>query len=279
MNKYIKILRFKDQPPQVVFALMPLLIATGNPAWIYQWVAAMFILSLNAFAINELVDREDVDKFSWNPIHIGTKEKLDKKIVWAIMIVLSVIGLWICAKIGLFWEGFAMNLIGILYSLKPFRFKSRYVLDVLAQFLVWGVIPFFSPMMKMGVLSQYWNLVLVLGLILWSAFYPYQLADMSADRKAKIRGTHVLLGMKNSLYLCFLMLVSGLVCYFYFGFHRSEVWSLFFLVSGIYTLAYYIYWMRLKKEKDQEKSMQEYAEMIKYVYWLAVPYLLIMKFV
>lgn len=109
---------------------------------VFIWILASTLISITAFIANELTDKNDVDKYSWNNIHIKDGNQLSYWIVSIIFITFSIIGLFLSSSIGLFNWGLLMYVTGLMYSLKPIRLKARPVWDILTQLMVWLFIPF-----------------------------------------------------------------------------------------------------------------------------------------
>lgn len=242
-------------------------------AWI--WIFATLLISTVAFMVNELVDREDVDKYSWNPVHIGHHQKLNMKIVWIILITLSFFGLYFAFLVGYFWWGIVMYVVSIIYSLNPIRLKRRFVLDIAAQTLVWVIIPFAAPAWRHFPLGQISTFLLVMCLVLWAEIFPYQLADYQADLKTGLRSTHIVLGMRASLTLGIFFAISGLVLFFIFKIYSFAFWSIPVIVINLYLFFRYLSWLKMQTIRGQTESMQEYVKFILPISRLLIPYLLI----
>lgn len=274
MGKYFRLLRLQDEHFQFGFALASGVYLSSRTGFVLWWAFAVTFISFCAFIVNELTDREDVDRYSWNPVHLKKTDLLDNRIVVAMWLVFAILGLVIAADLGVFFWAVAMLVVGTLYSLKPVRFKSLPVFDILAQLVVWFLVPFLAPIYFFGlVTSQTLLFVLALSLVCWGFFYPYQLADFSADKKAGLAATHVLLGMEKSLLLGFGALLAGLALYFAFGLFEAAPWSIAFVLMGLVLVGFYFYWFCLPS-KRREKAMQGAVGMVKPLSWAMVPYLL-----
>jgi len=274
MGKYLRLLRLQDQHFQFGFALAAGIFLPGHFLWVMEWAIATTLISFAAFISNEMTDREDVDKYSWNKVHLRQTDVLDPKIVSLIWGICALGGVWIANDLKVLWPAIGMLLIGTAYSAKPIRLKGRLVVDVLAQLSVWFWIPFMVPIFYFGKVDPFfWLFVLVISLLAWGFFYPYQLADFSADKKAGLRGTHVVLGQSISLILGLLSLTLGIFGYFAFGIFGKQSWSIVFVVMGAVLFFHYLYWFALP-EKAREKAMQVSVAYMKPVSWLMVPYII-----
>lgn len=271
--KYIRLLRLPDQYIQFGAAVGSGLLLPTRHGWILWWAVATTLLSFVAFIINEMTDRHDTDRYSWNPIHADTPKRLDMRIVWLMIASSSLIGLVVSYGIGLLWWGIAMLVLGTAYSAKPIRLKARFGVDIAAQLLVWWVIPFVAPLWRSGLSGQHLSFILVFLGLIWLIFYPYQLADFTADRKAGLHATHTVLGMRNSLWLGLTLGTVGISGYILFAIYTYAIWSIAFVLLAFVSVASYFFWLTMTKIIDQEHSMQRYVAVIKPVTRLLVPYI------
>lgn len=272
--KYVRLLRLQDQHFQFGFALAAGVYLRGQIAWMTAWAIATTLISVAAFISNEMTDKEDVDKYSWNKVHLSKTEVMDSRKVALIWWACSIGGVSIAYGLDVFWPAVVMLLIGTAYSAKPVRLKGRVVVDVLAQLSVWFWIPFMAPVFYFGkVDSFFWSFILVISLLAWGFFYPYQLADFSADKRAGLRGTHVVLGQRLSLILGLITLVLGSSGYFAFGIFERQLWSVAFMVMGVVLFFHYLYWFR-QPEGRRERAMQRAIAYMKPASWLMIPYII-----
>lgn len=274
MVKYLRLLRLQDQHFQFGFALAAGVYLPGHFLWVVQWAIATTLISFAAFISNEMTDREDVDKFSWNRVHLRKSEVMDSKKVALIWWICAAGGILIANDLNVLWPAIGMLLIGTAYSMKPVRLKGRLIFDILAQLSVWFWIPFMVPIFYFGAADTFfWFFVPAISLLAWGFFYPYQLADFSADKKAGLRGTHVILGQNISLILGLMALVLGILAYFAFGIFGKQPWSIAFVVMTIVLFFHYLYWFRLP-ENGREKAIQLAVAYMKPASWLMVPYII-----
>lgn len=270
MRNYLRLLRLQDQFVQFGSALFGG-IFVGDRSWdILLWAVAVTLLSCATFIVNEVVDRRDSDRYSWNPVHRHHQDVLDPLIVWTLFFVTSVGGLWLAAGIGFFWFALAIWVIGVLYSIEPIRFKRRFGLDIVAQLLAWWIVPFLAPVWGVAPWELTLSMVVIMSCINWSLFYPYQIADFKADKKAGLRNTHVVLGVYTSAQVGCILGVVGLILFFLFGFQRY-VWTLLpILVIQIAAFLAYATWLRDRKVDHILAGMQRYARIVKAI-GLATP--------
>jgi len=276
MTKYLRLLRLPDQYIQAFSALAAGLYL-GTREWsIVWWAVAATFLSFTAFIVNKMSDEQDTDRYSWNPIHTFHKEHWNMTVVWSLFAIFSAAGLWVSTLVGLFWWGFAVWIIGILYSAKPIRLKGRVVFDVLAQLAVWWIIPFLAPVWAAGDHTNGVWFTLIMAFLIWFEFYPYQIADLAADRKAGLRNTHVLLGWRRSLSLGLILGIIGIVLYILFGLYRSAPWTMPPMIIPIIEFYLYVCWMRESRETSALQSIQRAVRVLQRVGQLLLPYVIIL---
>lgn len=278
MTKYLRLLRLPDQYIQAFSALAAGLYLGSRDWSIILWAVGTTFLSFSAFIVNEMTDQRDTDRHSWNPIHKLHKERWNMMVVWSLFAVCSLMGLVMSWYLGLFWWGAAAWMIGVLYSAKPVRLKGRVVFDVLAQLAIWWVIPFLAPVWAAGDHVRGVVFTAILALIIWFGFYPYQIADLAADRKAGLANTHVVLGLRGSLLLGLILGIAGIALYLWFGLYRWAPWTVPPMIVPIIEMYFYIRWMREKRKSVAFASMQKAVAVFQRVGQLLLPYVIILWF-
>lgn len=275
MRKYIHLIRLEDQYIQFGAAVAAGIYLKVQSWEIIYWAMACTLLSFSAFIVNEITDRKDTDRFSWNPVHAHYKDDLNARIVWAMFWVSAIGGLGIAAVLGLFWWGIVLFIVGVLYSLEPVRFKRRFAWDMLAQLVVWWIVPFMAPVW--GRVDPITLIVFVVAttFLFAAAGFPYQLADFAADQKALLRNTHVTLGLPKSLVVGQAMGIVGIVLFFSFGLYQSELWAWPLVAFGAAAVWWFHRWYRMGHEAKQLTSMQNFVRIAQPVSRLLIPYVLI----
>jgi len=165
----------------------------------------IFVLMLSmftgfSFAINDCYDvKEDQAKESSNnPIVRG---KLSLKRAKAFSFSLAVLGIVLSLWFGLlvFVYFLFLTLLSFLYSVPPFRLKSRFPLDILSHGLFFGVLVLFLPALIFGLFTVPLLLVsasifiLSVSIELWN-----HIDDFESDKKAQLQTTACVLGRKRS---------------------------------------------------------------------------------
>lgn len=276
--KYLKLFRLQDQYIQFGCAVASGIYLHIKDWWIIWWAIATTFISITAFMINELTDSQDVDINSWNSIHLPKNLKFQNWVLALIFIIFSISGLYIAYLINLFWWGLVMYLIGISYSLKPIRLKGRLIIDIIAQLSIWWLIPFLAPISVLQDISSSATFTIILILLTWSIFYPYQLADFMADLKAGIKPTHIVLGMEKSLILGLLLGMIGVFLYLKINIFQNNPWTIVIALLAVMAIIFYLKWLKMKSLENQVQSMQIYVGRVKPLTQLLIPYLLFLFF-
>lgn len=276
MIKYIRLLRIEDQYLQLTAVFGAAAYLKRLDTEILWWAVATTLLSCAAFIVNELVDRRDTDRFSWNKLHTH-KEAFSPAVITLMLFLLSATGLWIAWRLGLWIWWIAIYVLAIGYSLPPIRFKGRIGADIAAQALACWALPFAALVWQQGELAGAVWFIVAFILMTQCISYPYQLADFVADLKAGLRGTHIVLGVRRSLQigagagaLGFLLGIGG-------GWARNEVWTIPLFCMTLWSLTQYRRW--LMKPHQDVVTLQTYVWQIKPYTQLLVPYLLVWAWV
>ncbi|HKY73851.1 MAG TPA: UbiA family prenyltransferase [Patescibacteria group bacterium] len=276
MIRYVRLLRLQDQYIQIGSVFAGALFSGLHVSYIWQWMFSLTLISCAAFVLNEWVDRNDTDIHSWNPIHV--REKLDKKIVWSLIGGLTLAGLLLSIPIHMSLWAIAFSIATIGYSLPPFRMKNIPILDVLAQVVGWIIIPFLSILWCCSNRMDAVLFSIFLACISWGITYPYVLADYSADLKAKLRGTHVLLGFRPTLFLTIIFIVVGNAGLLIRRSIPQYPWVVFFSLLSIVSAFLCIRWLRISSRKTSEEEMQRYSRFMKPITQLIVPVFFVLYF-
>jgi 4-hydroxybenzoate polyprenyltransferase len=260
--KYLRLIRLQDQYIQLSSALFAGIFIKDKSWMILIWAVAVTFLSFSAFIVNEVVDRRDTDRTSWNPEHSHFRDILDPRIVSVLFWACTTGGIILSSISGHLWWGMAIWAIGVMYSFPQIRFKGRFGFDCLAQLLVWWGLPFLAPVwgrIDKNILIAF---VVITSMIIWSAFYPYQIADYKADKKTGLHATHVELGVKGSVWFGFLLGIIGVLLFFFFHLWTMVLWVILIFVFTPITLWNYGKWLRTDDNKIL-RGMQEYIAWVK----------------
>lgn len=273
--KYVRLLRLQDQ-----YIILSVVVASGLYFHVFDWrllfwAIATTSISVATFIVNELIDRNDTDAYSWNSVHIKKSDRFHPTTTILLIAAFSLLGFFAAIIDGLFWWSVLLYLIGMAYSLPPLRLKARFGFDIAAQLLCWLVIPFLALGWEHGNIVGIGPIVIPMICFAWAIIFPYQLADFSADKKAHLENTHIILGMRNSLSFGLATSTLGIVTFFVFHLYSVIPWAFFFLAINLYVSARYIRWLHVSSEQKLRTSLQEYVKIAKPLGYLAVPYLLL----
>jgi 4-hydroxybenzoate polyprenyltransferase len=170
------------------------------------------------FSINFVYDI-DVDKY-----HDGSLKDLDLRkqplLSGELTIAQAKIFSWFLfflSFVGLFVNSFygAMillnSILGILYSIPPFRFKARPFLDIFINVMSGSVLLYFAGA-SLQIIDFPIIVVIAGALIGASWYYPTVIADYDFDKRAKLMTTAVFFGGRNAFrvwkYLYYITLIS-----------------------------------------------------------------------
>lgn len=277
MWKYIRLLRLQDQHVEVSAVLAASIFMGVREPFVLWWALAVVYLSVPAYIINELVDAKDADRYSWNTkIHIRRSDKIDRRAAIALSVFLSVFGLSLSWSLGYFRWGAAILVIGILYSLEPIRLKRWPVVDLAAQVLSFWILPFLAVTWGRGNPDLMIAFLILTVSAIISMLLPYQVTDISADEKAGLHGTHVVLGLKNSLFLGFLVGLFSVFSFILFDVYRWAPWITPFILFVPLTLWLYIRWMRMGSGSKQLDDMRHWVGIVKPLQQIIVVYLFLL---
>jgi len=169
------------------------------------------------FWINYVYDR-DIDKIAGKNLsffdYISPKEMLVASFI--VFIFCSFI-LYYFVNFLSFLIGLLTFLIGLVYSMPPFRLKSRPPFDVIANGLGFG----FAFLLGWTVSGLKLDLTAYIGLIIISLavcshYLFYTCFDIETDKKCKVNTTCTKIGMNNSLSAGIIVFILALSISYYF---------------------------------------------------------------
>jgi len=258
VTPYLKLLRLSDQHVSLGFVIAGAIVANVTASWLWIWGLACVLLSMVAYVLNELQD-VDTDTHSWNPIHLQSaqRKKINSSVVVVMVISLLTISAFLAGWVGMLGWWVLLLGLAIAYSLPPLRLKGVAGFDILVQVLTATLIPLLAVLWKANVsLVSATALIVILFLMIWSIFYPYQLADFVADQRAKLGNTHLKLGWQKTLQL--MLIVSVLSVILFPILFQNQWWSLPFVIFTIHSGYWYWYWLQVTPQQAM-RSMQNYV--------------------
>jgi 4-hydroxybenzoate polyprenyltransferase len=185
--------------------------------WRLLTVIAANILAMSfAFMINDVVDAPDDAKDPNKHSNVIAQGILSIKegyflaaSTFALATLLFFFGGWYS-----FGAGMLTLILAYLYSAKPFRLKSRPIVDVLSHVLMLsGLLMFSSYVIYDPFPQQAWfHLVAITFASAYGQFYN-QVADFEADRAAGLRNTASFLGKRGTKVALYLSAALGVMCF------------------------------------------------------------------
>lgn len=279
MWKYVRLFRLQDQYLVFGGALAAGILLNIRESWIVLWAVAVTAISISSFILNEIIDSRDVDFYSWNPIHMRKYDNINLRVAWVLSIGFTIMGLVVALLIGLFWWALLMALWYGMYSWPSVRLKTVIGVDILTQVGAGWVIPFGVPFFVTGSIDFGWTIIVSTSFLGWSIIFPYQLADFTADKRAGFGNTHVILGMKHSLWFGVLCSLVG-VGFFLGGFwHMHAPWLMVFPFFSLCAVVCSIHWLQLPTIEKQELAFRRYVAWMKPATQLLLPYIILLWFI
>ena len=242
---------------------------------------SIFLFSLGHFSLNGYYDKRSD---ALNPRGLSLRNPLTNSsplqrkhiFLWIVLIWFMLIPLNILfiphstspQKLTLGFFAFGIGMIGsVLYSVPPFRLKSRPFLDILGTFLIIGIfIPFYIGLLgpstlvelnliKLGIVL---NFILVMGIHL-----PTMLIDIDTDQKVGDKTTAVFLGQTKAVYLTAVVVLFRVLLLVFLNLHLMNIGLLIpnwtpFILGILEIVAVY----NLLRRQDQESALLLYRTII-----------------
>ena len=179
---------------------------------IFILVSLAGILSSTSW-INFVFDKE-LDTFSGQDVtffkHISPKEML----LFSIFLSIISLILMLYVSILIFFGGLLIFFIGVIYSAPPLRLKIHPPLDSIANALNFGSFPLFLGILLKEEKIFSFQLVILLiisGLIVVIYYLLIDILDLETDKKYGIKTSVTILGLKNTINVCFIMYFFTLI--------------------------------------------------------------------
>ncbi|HUD19961.1 MAG TPA: UbiA family prenyltransferase [Patescibacteria group bacterium] len=277
MGKYIRLFRLQDQ-----YLAFSSVIAAGLFAgirnWsIFWWAIGVVLLSISAFIVNEITDRNDTDRLSWNNIHIRKNDILDKRVVLLMFITCSLVGLALSWYVGFIWWAVVIYAIALSYSLEPIRLKRRFGLDLISQIVATWMLPFFAPLWGKANVNFIAAFSIISSLAILAGMFPYQIADTQADEKAGLANTHVVLGIDRSLVSGLVLAAAAGILYLVFNMYSWATFTIPIIIQLPILLVFYGIWISLSGRGAQQiVSLQRGVKVVKFLTQMGAIYLFVL---
>lgn len=181
--------------------------------FIYAFLGIILISSF-CYSINYISDTK-IDKFAGKYLQIFDEININIILIYSVILALS--GLFFFSLIShlSLYLAITIVLFGILYSVKPFRFKSKAPLDVFSHIIGLGFFPFLVGWTCMGDISTtslYY--ATSIGIFIGFGYMLLTISDSEFDKKLNINTIVVKIGNRNSMILSFILLFISLSFYF-----------------------------------------------------------------
>jgi len=199
-----------------------------------------------SFSINECFDTEEdkLSEFKKNPIARG---EIDYKKAFVFSLSLAFLGMALSLYFGInyFLFYFTTIILSFFYSAPPLRFKNRFLFDIFSHGLFFGSFLFFLPFFTFN--SGINNIYYLFGLSIfcYSLIFEMknQISDYESDKKAGLKTTACVLGLKKSKKLyAFLFLIFPVILFPVF-------WQVGLLIEFLFLATAFYLVFALRKDK------------------------------
>lgn len=185
----------------------------GTIDFTYGFVGIILISSF-CYCINYISDT-NIDRLAGKYLEIFDEININIISIYSVSLALS--GLFffsLISPITLYLAG-TMILFGILYSVEPFRLKSKAPMDVLSHITGLGFLPFllgWGSQSDISIISLYY--ATSIGLFIGSGYILLTLSDSEFDKKFKINTIVVKIGKPRSITLSYILLLVSVLFYY-----------------------------------------------------------------
>lgn len=195
----------------------------------YLELTLLILISSFAYVLNQIYDIES-DKIN-KKIFILTENKISISSAKKFSFFLLILSLLFSMFVENRWLFLGLIALSILYSLKPFSFKDKPILDVITNSIGYGFFVFSIGYKEISKES------LIFILIMSSAYLITAIMDYEGDKKSNKITTPVYIGIFNSLLISILILIISFIIAPYGYIKLACILSLIFLAFDYYKLA------------------------------------------
>jgi len=195
----------------------------------YLEVILLLLISSFAYVLNQIYDIES-DKIN-NKILILTENKISISTAKLFSLLLLIVGSFFSIFMENRWLFLGLIILSILYSLKPFSFKDRPILDLITNSVGYGFFVFSIGYKEISKES------LIFILIMSSAYIITAMMDYEGDKKTNKITTPVYIGIYKSQLISILILIISFIIAPYEYIKLACILSLIFLFFDYYKLA------------------------------------------
>lgn len=238
-------MRFKYWITIMSMAVLGFIIAKGYMGSVTEIVLFFTMMSLYlgfSFSINNCFDVEEdkLNKTKSTPISEG-KITIRNGIIFSFLLAFSGIALSAFFGISTFIFYSVLTVLSLIYSARPIKLKSRFLLDLLSHGLFFGVLVFILPLIMFNAILSIQVYLIALSVFIASILLEMMnhTGDYMSDKKSKLKTTVCILGLEKSKKLVtFLMMIFPII---FFLILLSSQYFLPFLVA---TLLFYLFFGR-----------------------------------
>ncbi len=212
MNSYFQMLRIKHWLGFFLISTLGFLISKGflhSFQEIFIFYLMVFLYLGFGFSINNCFDiKEDELSGKKNPIVL--KELSFKKgLIFSLSLAFFGIVLSLFFKFQVFLLYFIMVLMAFSYSAPPLRFKSRFLLDLISHGLFAGSFLFLLPLIIFAPELTWFHYTIIFSIFYFSMISELRnhIEDYENDKKANLKTTVCVLGLKKSKKLVNLLII------------------------------------------------------------------------
>lgn len=223
LRAYLLISRREFLPSVILFVAIPVTLAIADGAslrrngWNLALATLVFVLAyLIGSKINCIADHE-LDREFKTQLHNGVSA-LGKGVVWALIAVESVLATTIVAYLSWRldrWVLLGMWLLGwvlaFMYSVEPFRFKRRGLLNVVTLIVVLTFLPpaFIYLTLRDGFTALSLAFIVALNIQIAATVFINEIEDYPEDRAHGVLNPCVRWGIKNTALVSLITLLVG----------------------------------------------------------------------
>jgi alpha-ketoglutarate-dependent taurine dioxygenase/4-hydroxybenzoate polyprenyltransferase len=254
INNCLTIRRKEFFVAELPIFIIPLLLSISSPSnflnpFLYLGLFAIILLFNMGDMINCYTDYK-LDSIYKSHLSNAVYE-LGKKNVKLQIILSGIMALFITSWIAIATHQLYLipltivgGFVGLQYSIKPFKFKSRGIWQLIC---LWGII-FFGPMIYTAIITNGFPSFLQILLFTFYGFHQMGIIllntaeDYTEDKAIGLKTIIIILGLHKAMNFAFyLVLFSGLLMQFFFSyflFQNNAIWYLY-LFTAIFTIGWF----------------------------------------
>jgi len=256
-----------------------MLIAAVTAAMIFsiQLDAIIFLWGFASIALlwSGLYTLNDYTDWRHDKLHPVKKEraipsgrvKPKHALIFSLVLILLSLTIAVTINILIVLSWFAMLINQMLYTLKPFSFKKRPVLDLISGSLINPIFRFYYGWLLFIPAFNAPPIVLlfILG-IQFGGYGLYRLMSKSHEQKLQMSSSVVKFGERNMRILFYISLIIGAFSYFI---STITIWKISFLALGLIILIFLpVYWRTLKNPQTANMKKMYYIVYLNYLFFL-----------